>query len=128
MSHEQIELEKIGFDELIELVHSVNLYDRAKSLKDCIQDELDMVLTKVNEYKRGGEITIKIKIAQGDRQQLNITGEVTSKSPKGHINQNIFYQDNKDGSLYLDDPNQLKIFKVREIRPETHQKGAVNDD
>lgn len=128
MSHEQIELEKIGFDELIELVHSVNLYDRAKSLKDCIQDELDMVLTKVNEYKRGGEINIKIKIAQGDRQQLNITGEVTSKSPKGHINQNIFYQDNKDGSLYLDDPNQLKIFKVREIRPETHQKGAVNDD
>lgn len=128
MAKDLLEQEKIGFDELIDYVHSVNLYDRAKTLRACIQDELDMVLGKVNEYKRGAEINIKIKFAQGDRQQLNITGEVTSKSPKGHISQNIFYQDNKDGSLYLDDPNQLKMFAVRDIRPETHLKGAVNDD
>lgn len=127
MSEQEIEQQSIGFDELIQMVHSVNLYDRTKTLKACIEDELDMVLQKVNEYKRGGEINIKIKIAQGDRQQLNITGEVTSKSPKGHVNQNIFYQDNKDGKLFLDDPNQLKIFKVSRIREETHQKGAIND-
>ena len=126
---QQIEQQSIGFDELIQIIHSVNLYDRAKTLKACIEDELEMVLGKVNEYKRGAEINIKIKIAQGDRQQLNFTGEVTSKAPKGHISQNILYQDSKDGKLYLDDPNQLKIFAVKKFPTveETHAKGAMMD-
>ena len=122
--------EDITIDELLQLVHSVNLYDRTKNLRDCIQDELEFALQKVNEYRRNAEINIKIKIAQGDRCQLNITGEVTSKTPKGSINQNIFYQDGKDGKLYVDDPNQLKIFKVSKLRPEieeTHEKGAIVD-
>ena len=118
---------KIGLDELLEYVHSVNLYDRAKTLKACLEDELEFVLQKVGEYRKAGEITLKIKIGVGDRNQLNITGDVSSKSPKGYINQNIFYQDSRDGSIYLDDPNQLKMFKVERIRPEEHQKGAVND-
>ena len=107
--------ETIDFEGLLQTVMCYNLHDRAKTLGASIDDELDSVLSKVNEYKRGGEINIKLKIKQGDRQQLNIVAEVTSKSPKGSINQNIFYQDNKDGKLFLDDPNQLKIVKVPRI-------------
>lgn len=129
MTEENVLLEdqKIGFDELLELVHSVNLYDRTKTLRKCIEDELEFVLGKVGEYRRAGEINIKIKFGTGDRSQINVTAEVTSKAPKGSVNQNIFYQDNKDGSLYIDDPNQTKLFKVERIRPENHYKGAVND-
>lgn len=127
MSDEVILEQKLGFDELLELVHSVNLYDRTKTLKKCIEDELEYVLGKVGEYRRAGELNIKIKFGVGDRCQINVTGEVTSKAPKGSVNQNIFYQDSKDGSLYMDDPSQTKLFAVRNIREESHQKGAVND-
>lgn len=125
---EELQQTAIGIDELLQLVHSVNYADRTKTLHDCVDDELDMVLQKVNEYRKNAEITIKINIAQGDRNQLNITGTVTSKAPKGKINQNIFYLDSKDAKLFIDDPNQLKIFKVREFpKQETHAKGASID-
>ncbi len=124
-NNEVILPDKIGFDEMLELVHSTNLYDRTKTLGDCIRDEIEFVLKKVAEYRKAGSVTIKLNFGCGDRSEINVTADVTSQAPKGKVKQNIFYQDSKDGSLYTDMPNQTKIFALPP--KETHQKGAIND-
>lgn len=113
--NEQVVDESLNFEALLTQVHSVNLHDRAKPLGECIEDELSMALQKVNEYKRNAEVNIKLVIRQGDRQQVQVIAEVSSKVPKGCITSNVFYQEHKEGKLYQDDPNQLKMFAVKNI-------------
>ena len=123
-----MELDKpMQFEDLLMQAHAVNLHDKAKTLSDCINDELEMALQKVNDYKRNAEITIKLNIRQGDRQQVSIIADVTSKVPKGCVTSNVFYQDMKDGGLFVDDPAQTKLINVTKLNAERHAKGAVND-
>jgi len=107
--------EDLNFEALLLQVHSVNLHDKAKTLGECIDDELFMALQKVNEYKRNAEISVKLTIRQGDRQQVQIIADVSSKVPKGCITSNVFYQEHKEGKLFADDPNQLRMFTVKDI-------------
>ena len=115
--------DEIRLKELLETVKTVNSKDKTMYLGDCINYELTEALQKVNEYKKGAELTIKIQIQQGDRNELNILADVSKKVPKGQIKQNTFYQDSK-GVLYLDDPNQMKLLDVRKVENLSERKKA----
>ena len=117
--------EEILFEELLETVKTVDSKDKSKFLGRCINDELTEALQKVNEYKRNAELTIKIKINQGDRNELNILAEVSKKVPKGTIKHNVFYQDSK-GGLYLDDPHQMKLLDARKVE-NLNERKSNND-
>ncbi|MEI7474720.1 MAG: hypothetical protein WCK67_08060 [bacterium] len=117
--------EEIKFEELLETVKTVNSKDKTRLLGQCINDELTELLQKVNEYKKGAELNIKITIMQGDRNELNILADISKKVPKGKIKQNVFYQDSK-GSLYMDDPSQLKLIDARKVESINERK-AYND-
>lgn len=94
---------------------------------ECIDFELDDLMQAVNEYNKGGKITIEIGIGIEEKNELSLQATVKTSKPKGKIPKNPFYRDQK-GQLYLDDPNQLRLIprKVVEIQ-ETHAKGAIND-
>lgn len=121
-----MEQDEIKFEELIATIKTVNSRDKTRFLGDCINDELTEILQKVNEYKKGAELTIKIKIEQGDRNELNILADVSKKAPKGVIRQNVFYQNSK-GALFLDDPSQLKLLDVRKVESINQRRGNDND-
>jgi hypothetical protein len=117
-----MQLEDIGFPELLETIKTVNSKDKTMKLGDCIQFELSDLMQKINEYNKDGEITIKLRVNVEEKNELNLIADISSKKPKGSIKQNVFYRDTK-GKLYLDDPNQLKLIDSRTVR-ELHAKGA----
>lgn len=119
--------EKIGFSELLKTIRVLNSKNKQCKLGECIDFELDDLMQAVNEYNKGGKITIEIGIGIEEKNELSLQAVVKTSKPKGKIPRNPFYRDQK-GQLYLDDPNQLKLIprKVVEIQ-ETHQKGAIND-
>ncbi len=82
----------------------------------------------INEYNKGGKITIEINIGVEEKNELSIQANVKTSKPKGKIPKNPYFRDQK-GHLYMDDPNQLKLISSRQVfdLQETHQKGAIND-
>lgn len=120
-----MEQNSIRFEDLLETVKTVNAKDKTRFLGQCINDELTESLQKVNEYKKDAELTIKIKIHQADKNEINILADVSKKVPKGAIKQNVYYQDSK-GGLYLDDPNQLKLIETRKVENINERK--LNND
>ena len=114
--------EDIGFSELLETIKTVNSKDKTMKLGDCIQFELNDLMQKINEYNKGGEITIRLRVSVEEKNELNLIAYVQAKKPKGSIKSNVFYRDTK-GKLYLDDPNQLKLIDTKTVT-EIHAKGA----
>ena len=122
------ELEQaIGFNELLATTRTVNSKNRQVKLGKCIEDELEDLMYAINENNKGGKLNIEISINVEEGNELSIQATVKTTKPKRKTPKNPYYRDQK-GNLYMDDPNQLKIFssQVVEIR-ETHQKGAIND-
>lgn len=107
--------EPIGFTEIASTVRTVNSKDRTMKLKDCIDFELKGLLQKINEYNKGGKITITIDIGIAEKNELNIQAEVKTNAPKGKKPNNPFYRDSK-GELYLDDPNQMHLIDPKVVR------------
>ena len=123
--------EKIGFEQLLKTVRVINSKNKQQKLGDCINFELDDLMQAINEYNKGGKITIEIGIGIEEKNELSLQAIVKTTKPKGtkgKIPKNPFYRDQK-GQLYLDDPNQLKLISLRQVYDltETHQKGAKND-
>jgi hypothetical protein len=121
--------EKIGFSELLKTVRVLNSKNKQQKLGDCVDFELDDLMQAINEYNKGGKITIEIGIEIEEKNELSLKATVKTNKPKGKVPKNPFYRDQK-GQLYLDDPNQLKLISPRQVYDlqETHQKGAkVND-
>lgn len=120
--------EKIGFEQLLKTVRVINSKNKQQKLGDCINFELDDLMQAINEYNKGGKITIEIGIGIEEKNELSLQAIVKTTKPKGKIPKNPFYRDQK-GQLYLDDPNQLKLISSRQVYDltETHQKGAKND-
>lgn len=129
MSDEQrTDDQTVGFKELLLTTRVIDSKNRQCKLGKCIDYELDDLMQAINEYNKGGKITIEIGIGVEEKNELSIQATVKTSKPKGKIPKNPYFRDQK-GHLYMDDPNQLKIFnprKVVEIQ-ETHQKGAIND-
>ncbi|MCD7740346.1 MAG: hypothetical protein LUH11_03250 [Candidatus Gastranaerophilales bacterium] len=121
--------ESIGFSELLKTVRVLDSNGKQTKLGKCIDFELDELMTAINEYNKGGKITIELGIGVEEKNELSLQAIVKTTKPKGRIPQNPFFRDQR-GKLYFDDPNQLKLInskQVYEIR-ETHAKGAnIND-
>ena len=121
-----MEQDEIKFEQLLETVKTVNSMDRTRFLGQCIDDELEAALLKVNEYKKDAELTIKIRIHSGDRNEISILADVSKKVPKGAIRQNLYYQDSK-GNLFMDDPQQLKLLDARKVEKINERRANTND-
>lgn len=120
-----MEEQEIGFQELMATIRTVNSKDRTMKLGDCIEFELKDLMSKINEYNKGGKIAIELFIDVAEKNELNIQANIKTTKPKGKKPSNPLYRDSK-GSLYLDDPNQLKLIDTRKVQ-ELHNKGAANE-
>lgn len=126
MSGEQISTEPtVGFKELLMTTRVIDSKNRQCKLGKCIDFELEDLMQAINEYNKGGKITIDIAIGVEEKNELSIQATVKTSKPKGKIPRNPYYRDQK-GRLYMDDPNQIKLFNTRTVVDikETHQKGA----
>lgn len=129
MSDEQrTDDQTVGFKELLLTTRVIDSKNRQVKLGKCIDFELEDLMQSINEYNKGGKITIEIGIGVEEKNELSIQATVKTTKPKVKIPKNPYYRDQK-GNLYMDDPNQLKIFSTRKVVEiqETHQKGAIND-
>ena len=61
-----------------------------------------------------------------NKNQVQVYAEVTKKIPKGS-QCNMFWSDQRTGELFLDDPNQLKMFKSN-VSSIGKDIAAQNDD
>ena len=109
--------EKLDFMQMLSVMRVIDDDDKVKAFKDCIQQQFEAVSRKVTEYKRDGSLTItmQFKCDKKNKNTVNVFAEVTKKIPKGS-QCNAFYSDQRTGGLYYDDPNQLKIINVAELR------------
>lgn len=128
MSDSTIDNQAVGFKELLLTTRTIDSKNRQVKLGKCIDFELQELMQAINEYNKGGSISIDIKIGVEEKNELSIQATVKTTKPKGKVPSNPYYRDQK-GNLYMDDPNQLKIFSTRTVVDinETHHKGAVND-
>ncbi len=128
MSDSTIDNQAVGFKELLLTTRTIDSKNRQVKLGKCIDFELQELMQAINEYNKGGSISIDIKIGVEEKNELSIQATVKTTKPKGKVPSNPYFRDQK-GNLYMDDPNQLKIFSTRTVVDinETHHKGAVND-
>lgn len=112
----------IGFTEIAAVARVVNSKDRTMKLKDCIDFELRELMQKINEYNKGGKLTITLDIKIGDKNELDVQAEVATVKPKGKKPTNTFFRDNK-GEIYLDVPEQLHVVSTEDYRK---MKGIEN--
>ena len=105
---------KVGFKELLQSLRVIDSKNRQTKLGKCIDFEMEDLMQAINEYNKGGKITIEICIGIEDKNELNLQATVKTCKPKGKIPRNPYYRDQK-GQLYLDDPNQLRLFSARQV-------------
>lgn len=117
----------IGFKELLTTTRVIDSKNRQCKLGKCIDYELEDLMQAINEYNKGGKLTIEIQIGVEERNELSIQSTVKTSKPKGKIPKNPYYRDQK-GNLYMDDPNQLKIFSNPKVTSIQETKGEVIND
>lgn len=103
--------EKLKFMDMLSMMRVIDDDDRVRKFEDCIENNFDIVSRKVAEYGRDGSLTIQVKFQcdKKNKNGVNIFAEVKKTIPKG-VQANPFYRDSRTGGLYLDDPDQLKLF------------------
>lgn len=113
--------EKLKFMDMLSVMRVIDDDDRVRKFEDCIEKVFSEVSKKVAEYGRDGSLTISIKFQcdKKNKNAVNVFAEVKKTIPKG-CQANSFYRDSRTGGMYLDDPDQLRLFdtdkaKVREI-------------
>lgn len=123
--------EKLKFMDMLSVMRVIDDDDRVRKFEDCIEKVFSEVSKKVAEYGRDGSLTIQIKFQcdKKNKNAVNVFAEVKKTIPKG-CQANSFYRDSRTGGMYLDDPDQLRLFdaektKVREIAGK--EAAAQND-
>lgn len=123
--------EKLKFMDMLSVMRVIDDDDRVRKFEDCIEKVFSEVSKKVAEYGRDGSLTIQIKFQcdKKNKNAVNVFAEVKKTIPKG-CQANSFYRDSRTGGMYLDDPDQLRLFdtektKVREI---TGKEAAAQND
>lgn len=111
---EEIEEQTVGFKELLLTTRVINSKNRQCKLGECIDFELEDLMQAINEYNKGGKITIEIGIGIEEKNEISIQANVKTQKPKGKIPKNPYFRDQR-GKLYMDDPNQLKIFSTKNV-------------
>lgn len=108
--------EKLKFMDMLSMMRVIDDDDRVRKFEDCIEAQFDLVSKKVSEYGKDGKLVIEVKF-QCDKKSkngVNIFAEVKKTIPKG-VQANPFYRDSRTGGLYLDDPDQLKLFNNSKV-------------
>ena len=118
------ETKGIGFNELLSTTRVVDSKNRQVKLGKCIDFELSELLQAINKLGKAGSMTIDLKILVGDGNELGIQATVKTKKPNRKTPTNPYYTD-VHGNLYLDDPEQLRLFSsnvttIREDKGETN--------
>lgn len=123
--------EKLKFMDMLSVMRVIDDDDRVRKFEDCIEKVFSEVSKKVAEYGRDGSLTIQIKFQcdKKNKNAVNVFAEVKKTIPKG-CQANSFYRDSRTGGMYIDDPDQLRLFdtdrtKVREI---TGKEAAAQND
>lgn len=108
--------EKLKFMDMLSMMRVIDDDDRVRKFEDCIENNFDIVSRKVAEYGRDGSLTIQVKFQcdKKNKNGVNIFAEVKKTIPKG-VQANPFYRDSRTGGLYLDDPDQLKLFNGNKV-------------
>lgn len=108
--------ETLKFENLLAEVRSVDNKDRTKYLIDCCNNNLKELMQAISKYSESGKMTITIEFQVAKKsKELNVIATVDIKKPKGKVDHNTFYRDDK-GNIYLDDPELTKGGKVTELR------------
>lgn len=113
--------EKLKFMDMLSVMRVIDDDDKVRKFEDCIEKVFSEVSKKVAEYGRDGSLTIQIKFQcdKKNKNAVNVFAEVKKIIPKG-CQANSFYRDSRTGGMYLDDPDQLRLFdtekeKIRQI-------------
>ena len=103
--------EKLKFMDMLSVMRVIDDDDRVRKFEDCIEKVFSEVSKKVAEYGRDGSLTIQIKFQcdKKNKNAVNVFAEVKKTIPKG-CQANSFYRDSRTGGMYLDDPDQLRLF------------------
>ncbi len=124
--------EKLKFMDMLSIMRVIDDDDRVRKFEDCIEKTFSEVSKKVAEYGRDGSLTIQIKFQcdKKNKNAVNVFAEVKKTIPKG-CQANSFYRDSRTGGMYLDDPDQLRLFeteskKVQDISGK--DKAAQNNE
>lgn len=100
--------ETLKFENLLAEVRSVDNKDRTKYLIDCCNNNLKELMQAISKYSESGKMTITIDFQVAKKsKELNVIATVDIKKPKGKVDHNTFYRDDK-GNIYLDDPELTK--------------------
>ena len=125
------ENEKLKFMDMLSLMRVIDDDDRVRKFEDYVEKTFSEVSKKVAEYGRDGSLSIQIKFQcdKKNKNAVNVFAEVKKTIPKG-CQANSFYRDSRTGGMYLDDPDQLRLFdtektKIREI---TGKEAAAQND
>lgn len=84
--------------------------------KGAVTEELNKALLAVNEAViatgKKGELTLKLEVKpmKGNRAQVTVAANISTKTPKEELPEGIFFLTN-DGDLVRNDPDQQELFK-----------------
>ena len=123
--------EKLKFMDMLSVMRVIDDDDRVRKFEDCIERVFSDVSKKVAEYGRDGSLTIQIKFQcdKKNKNAVNVFAEVKKTIPKG-CQANAFYRDSRTGGMYLDDPDQLRLFdsEKQKIREFSGKDAAAQND
>ena len=121
--------DKLNFMDLLSMVKVIDDDDRVRKFKDCVEQQFQEVSRKVAEYGRDGSLTIQLKFQcdKKNKNGINLFAEVKKTIPKGS-QANQFYRDARTGGLYLDDPNQTKLFDINNVHQITGKDAAAQNN
>ena len=121
--------EKLKFMDMLSMMRVIDDDDRVRKFEDCIENNFDIVSKKVAEYGRDGKLVIEVKFQcdKKNKNGVNIFAEVKKTIPKG-CQANPFYRDSRTGGLYLDDPDQLKLFDSKRVVPMSGKDVAAQNE
>ena len=121
--------EKLKFMDMLSMMRVIDDDDSVRKFKDCVEQQFDVVSKKVAEYGRDGKLVIEVKFQcdKKNKNGVNIFAEVKKTIPKG-VQANTFYRDSRTGGLYLDDPDQMKLFEPNKVAKIGGQDLASQND
>lgn len=98
-------------------------------MKIALKKLFQKFLKKVAEYGRDGSLNIQVKFQcdKKNKNAVNVFAEVKKTIPKG-CQANSFYRDPKTGGVYLDAPDQLRLFESSKVRDISGKDAAAQNE
>lgn len=121
--------QKLSFMDMLSMMKVIDDDDRVRRFSDAVESQFQLVSRKVSEYGRDGKLTIDVqfKCDKKNKNGVNIFAEVKKTIPKGS-QANPFYRDARTGGLYLEDPDQLKLFPGQKTYPIDGKAAAAQNE